>query len=235
MAYRVSRRRSASMLIHLRGDGTFRLDMQYFNYCTGLTMTNERFAALFGGPAREPREPGDPTRDGSRCFDPGSYRGRGIAPCKKRSIRKPVLRACVLPGGLPSIVLLMDVLLREGPFRRPVGAARGGRCRVVRWVPQVPSGINYLGNERLGRTAMTACAAGTSDHGLRARRFEASSTRSVRSLRNSPTATCCRGWQQHLIDEIRRGLGPGPHGIRTAGAWRAIDHRRPAQSRRCRV
>ena len=41
-------------LIDLKADGTFRLDMQYFNYCTGLTMTNDKFADLFGGPAREP-------------------------------------------------------------------------------------------------------------------------------------------------------------------------------------
>jgi carbamoyltransferase len=41
-------------LIDLKPDGTFRLDQSYFNYCTGLTMTNERFAALFGAPARKP-------------------------------------------------------------------------------------------------------------------------------------------------------------------------------------
>jgi carbamoyltransferase len=41
-----------SKLLDLKEDGTFRLDMQYFNYCTGLTMTNDRFAELFGGPAR---------------------------------------------------------------------------------------------------------------------------------------------------------------------------------------
>ena len=41
-------------LIDLKEDGTFRLDMQYFNYCTGLTMTNDKFADLFGGPARKP-------------------------------------------------------------------------------------------------------------------------------------------------------------------------------------
>ena len=39
-------------LIDLKEDGTFRLDMQYFNYCTGLTMTNSRFDELFGGPPR---------------------------------------------------------------------------------------------------------------------------------------------------------------------------------------
>jgi carbamoyltransferase len=41
-------------LIDLKADGTFRLNMDCFNYCTGLTMTNGKFESLFGGPARKP-------------------------------------------------------------------------------------------------------------------------------------------------------------------------------------
>ena len=41
-------------LVDLKPDGSFRLDMSYFDYCTGLTMTNERFAKLFGEPVRTP-------------------------------------------------------------------------------------------------------------------------------------------------------------------------------------
>jgi len=41
-------------LIDLKPDGSFRLNLDYFNYCTGLTMTNRRFDALFGGPPRNP-------------------------------------------------------------------------------------------------------------------------------------------------------------------------------------
>lgn len=41
-------------LIDLKADGSFRLDLDYFDYCTGLTMTNARFDALFGGPPRKP-------------------------------------------------------------------------------------------------------------------------------------------------------------------------------------
>src|SRR6201990_954078 len=41
-------------LIDLKPDGSFRLDMSYFDYCTGLTMTNDRFAKLFGEPVRTP-------------------------------------------------------------------------------------------------------------------------------------------------------------------------------------
>ncbi len=41
-------------LIDIKEDGTFRLDMDFFNYCTGLTMTNSRFDGLFDGPPRKP-------------------------------------------------------------------------------------------------------------------------------------------------------------------------------------
>ena len=40
-------------LIDLRDDGSFRMDMSYFNYCQGLTMTSEKFHRLFGGPPRK--------------------------------------------------------------------------------------------------------------------------------------------------------------------------------------
>lgn len=43
-------------LIDIKPDGSFRLNMDYFDYCTGLTMTNERFDSLFGGPARRAEE-----------------------------------------------------------------------------------------------------------------------------------------------------------------------------------
>ena len=40
-------------LIDIKEDGSFRLDLDYFDYCTGLTMTNKRFDALFGRPPRQ--------------------------------------------------------------------------------------------------------------------------------------------------------------------------------------
>ncbi|HEY8519851.1 MAG TPA: carbamoyltransferase [Gammaproteobacteria bacterium] len=44
-------------IVDIKEDGSFRLDMSYFNYCTGLTMTNDRFHELFGGPPRKPETP----------------------------------------------------------------------------------------------------------------------------------------------------------------------------------
>src|SRR3989454_4568720 len=44
-------------LLDLKPDGSFRLDLSYFDYCTGLRMTNEKFHDVFGGPPRQPDEP----------------------------------------------------------------------------------------------------------------------------------------------------------------------------------
>ena len=44
-------------LIDLKEDGSFRLDLSYFDYCVGLRMTNEKFDGLFGGPPRKPEDP----------------------------------------------------------------------------------------------------------------------------------------------------------------------------------
>src|SRR5436305_3543492 len=43
-------------LIDIKDDGSFRLNLEYFDYCTGLRMTNAKFDQLFGGPARKPEE-----------------------------------------------------------------------------------------------------------------------------------------------------------------------------------
>lgn len=47
-------------LVDVKPDGSFRLNLDYFNYCTGLTMTNSRFAGLFGKPPRMPESPLEP-------------------------------------------------------------------------------------------------------------------------------------------------------------------------------
>ncbi|MFO0757731.1 MAG: carbamoyltransferase [Byssovorax sp.] len=44
-------------LIRIREDGSFHIDLSYFGYLDGLTMTNDKFASLFGGPARKPESP----------------------------------------------------------------------------------------------------------------------------------------------------------------------------------
>jgi carbamoyltransferase len=52
----VFRQKILDHLIDVKEDGSFRLNLEYFDYCTGLKMTNDKFATLFGGPARKPEE-----------------------------------------------------------------------------------------------------------------------------------------------------------------------------------
>ena len=56
-------------LIDLKDDGSFRLDLGYFDYCTGLTMTNDRFHKLVGGPPRDPE-----SRVSQRDMDLAAFR-----------------------------------------------------------------------------------------------------------------------------------------------------------------
>ncbi len=61
-------------LIDLKPDGTFRLNMAYFDYCTGLRMTNSRFDTLFGGPPPTAGRQSDAARNGLGQVGPGGDR-----------------------------------------------------------------------------------------------------------------------------------------------------------------
>ena len=62
-------------LIDLKEDGSFRMDMSYFNYCQGLTMTSKKFEDLFGGPPRKPDTTLTAARHGPRRIDSARDRG----------------------------------------------------------------------------------------------------------------------------------------------------------------
>lgn len=116
-------------LIDLKEDGTFRLDMSYFNYATGLTMTNSKFDTLFGGPARQPE-----SKLGQREMD--------IARSIQEVTEEVVLRlgrtlhkelGCdylCLAGGVALNCVANGRLLREGPFKdiwiQPAAGDAGG-------------------------------------------------------------------------------------------------------------
>ena len=116
-------------LLDLKDDGTFRLDMQYFNYCTGLTMTNSKFDEVFGGPPREPES--DLTQ-----------REMDIAASIQVVTEEVVLRLAktiheetgeknlCLAGGVALNCVANGRLLREGPFEniwiQPAAGDAGG-------------------------------------------------------------------------------------------------------------
>jgi carbamoyltransferase len=102
-------------LIDLKPDGSFWLDMQYFNYCQGLTMTNHRFHRLFGGPPRSAESPLE-------------QRHMDVAASIQAVAEEVVLRIgrhvrertghenLVLAGGVALNCVANGRLLREGPF-----------------------------------------------------------------------------------------------------------------------
>ncbi len=116
-------------LVDLKPDGTFRLNMDYFNYATGLTMTNEHFHELFEGPPRQPE-----TRLTQRDMD----LARSIQDATEeivlrlaRTVRRETGNECLcLAGGVALNCVANGRILREGIFRdlwiQPAAGDAGG-------------------------------------------------------------------------------------------------------------
>jgi len=102
-------------LIDLKPDGSFRLDLGYFDYCTGLTMTNRRFDALFGCPPRRQDEPltqrhMDMAASAQAVVEEAALR-------LTRSLRKETgRRRLCLAGGVALNCVANGKVLRDGQF-----------------------------------------------------------------------------------------------------------------------
>lgn len=118
-----------SHLIDLKPDGSFWLNMKYFNYCQGLTMTNRRFDALFGGPPRQPEAPLL-----QRHMDLAASIQAVTEEVMQRMghdlHRQTGIKNLVLAGGVALNCVANGRLLREGPFEsiwiQPAAGDAGG-------------------------------------------------------------------------------------------------------------
>ncbi len=116
-------------LIDLKPDGSFRLDQSYFDYCTGLTMTNERFATLFGGPPRRPEQ-----RLTQREMDLAAsiqvVTEEAVLRLARSIAAETGQRNLCLAGGVALNCVANGKLLREGVFERiwiqPAAGDAGG-------------------------------------------------------------------------------------------------------------
>ncbi len=116
-------------LIELYDDGSFWLNPDYFNYCSGLTMTSVRFHKLFGGPPRQPE-----TRLTQKEMD----LARSIQEVTEEAMLRLALRAhaetgkesLCLAGGVALNCVANGRILREGPFKKlwiqPAAGDAGG-------------------------------------------------------------------------------------------------------------
>lgn len=116
-------------LLDLKEDGTFRLNMDYFGYATGLTMTNNRFAKLFGQAAREPEaELTQREMDIARSIQVVTEE---IVLRLARTVHQETgLDNLCLAGGVALNCVANGRLLREGPFKsiwiQPAAGDAGG-------------------------------------------------------------------------------------------------------------
>jgi carbamoyltransferase len=104
-----------SELIDLKPDGSFRLNMKYFNYCAGLTMTGRKFAHLFGGPPRRPE-----SRLTQRHMDLARSVQEVTEEVMLRMTRhvykETQMKNLCLAGGVALNCVGNGRILREGPF-----------------------------------------------------------------------------------------------------------------------
>lgn len=116
-------------LIDLKDDGSFRLNMDYFNYCHGLTMTNRRFDKLFGGPPRKP-ESLLSQRHMDLAASIQAVTEEILMRMAREIHRQTSMKNLVLAGGVALNCVANGRLLREGPFEniwiQPAAGDAGG-------------------------------------------------------------------------------------------------------------
>lgn len=147
-------------LLDLKPDGTFRLNMEYFDYCTGLKMTSRKFDEVFGGPPRKPESPlsqreMDLARSIQEVTEEVMLRvSRGLH-------RETGVSNLCLAGGVALNCVGNGRILREGPFSglwiQPAAGDAGGALGAALAVwhqmegkPRVSTGVDKMRGSYLG-------------------------------------------------------------------------------------
>jgi len=116
-------------LIDVKPDGSFRLDQRYFDYCTGLRMTSERFNALFDGPARRPDDPLT-QRDMDLAASVQAVTEEVVCRLARGVAEETGVRNLCLAGGVALNCVANGKVLGEGCFERlwvqPASGDAGG-------------------------------------------------------------------------------------------------------------
>jgi len=133
-------------LMDLKEDGSFRLNMDYFSYCTGLRMTNKKFVDLFGGPPRKP-EAKITQREMDLARSVQEVTEEVMLRMARHVHRETGMKNLCLAGGVALNCVSNGRILREGPFEniwiQPASGDAGGAmgAALLAW-------YHYLGKER---------------------------------------------------------------------------------------
>jgi carbamoyltransferase len=134
-------------LVDLKADGSFRLDLSYFNYCQGLSMTSRRFASLFGGPSRRPEDPVT-EREMDLAASIQVVAEEIVLRMVRQVQRQTLMKDLCLAGGVALNCVANGRILREGPFERiwiqPAAGDAGGALGVALFI-----WYQLLGNPRV--------------------------------------------------------------------------------------
>ncbi len=137
-------------LLELKDDGSFKLDMDYFNYLHGLTMTNGAFDRLFGGPPRQ-AESEITQREMDLAASVQVVTEEIVLRMARHVHRETGMADLCLAGGVALNCVGNGRLLREGPFKRiwiqPAAGDAGGAVGVALTVYH-----KVLGHERRHRS-----------------------------------------------------------------------------------
>lgn len=124
-------------VLDLKEDGSFRMDMAYFNYCQGLTMTSKRFEDLFGGPPRRPEAP-ITQREMDIAASIQTVTEEIMMRCARHLYRQTGMRNLCLAGGVALNCVGNGRILREGPFNQiwiqPAAGDAGGALGVALFI-----------------------------------------------------------------------------------------------------
>jgi carbamoyltransferase len=124
-------------LIDVRDDGSFWMDMQYFNYCQGLTMTGDRFSDLFGFPPRKPESMLE-QKHMDMAASIQLVAEEIVLKIARHVHQQTGMKHLVLAGGVALNCVANRRLLREGPFKdiwvQPASGDAGGALGAAAFV-----------------------------------------------------------------------------------------------------
>ena len=217
-------------LIDLKEDGSFRLNMNYFNYCQGLTMTSQAFDHLFGGPPRKPESPlTQREMDLARSIQDVTEE---VMLRMARHVRAETGETHSVPGRRRGPQLRRQ---RKDPARedlRPTsGSSRRPVTPVAPWAPRCSPGTRCSNKPRTadGRSRQPAAAPIWARVHDGRDRDVAVGARAIPITRYDDRARCAERGRRSDRRARRSSAGsPGPHGVRPAGAGRPQHPRRPA-------
>src|SRR5439155_21211805 len=147
-------------LIDLKEDGSFRLNMDYFDYCTGFTMTSRRFDALVGGRPRAPEAPVT-QREMDLASSIQVVTEEIVLRLARTLQRQTDAKSLCLAGGVALNCVANGRLLREGPFDelwiQPAAGDAGGAlgAALAAWhqyldQPRIFDGVDRMQGSYLG-------------------------------------------------------------------------------------